>query len=213
MEVKWKFRDPGNRTSHPQAVNFKAKLVNTTGEWKRFRSFTYAHKQLFPDATVGWSAIREEIANKKPYKDYIFEYDLEDLSEEEIIPIENEKWEKLIPRPDIFISNYGRIAKIQGAKEATERMIIIHDPIHQNATKIQGESDGYFCFDLHENGGKKPCTMVLVHKLVAQYFIGECPPKKVIDHRDGNRKNNHFKNLHFVTPSENNPAARARNNH
>lgn len=110
----------------------------------------------------------------------------------------------MIQRPDIFVSNFGRIAKIKGSGKATERIIIIHDPIHAEATKIQGESDGYWRFDLHENGGgNKPGTVVLVHKLIVHYFLGECPPNKVVDHRDRNSKNNHVDNLHYATPIEN----------
>ena len=43
----------------------------------------------------------------------------------------------------------------------------------------------------------------LVHRLVAEAFIGPRPAGMDIDHVDGNRSNNHYTNLEYVTHSEN----------
>ena len=51
------------------------------------------------------------------------------------------------------------------------------------------------------DGAKKS---FLVHRLVAQAFLGDPPSDKhVVNHRDGNRGNNHISNLEFMTVSEN----------
>jgi hypothetical protein len=42
-----------------------------------------------------------------------------------------------------------------------------------------------------------------VHRLVAKEFIPNDDPKKEINHKDGNPKNNHVSNLEWVTHSEN----------
>lgn len=42
-----------------------------------------------------------------------------------------------------------------------------------------------------------------VHRLVYRYFKGEIPKKMVINHLDGNKKNNHIDNLELTTQSEN----------
>ena len=43
-----------------------------------------------------------------------------------------------------------------------------------------------------------------VHKLVAKFFVPtENPEKKFVNHKDGNKQNNHYKNLEWVTCSEN----------
>lgn len=42
-----------------------------------------------------------------------------------------------------------------------------------------------------------------IHELVAEQFIGLRPEGYDIDHVDGNRSNNHYTNLEYVTHSEN----------
>ena len=43
-----------------------------------------------------------------------------------------------------------------------------------------------------------------VHRLVAEAFIGPCPPgKSHVAHRDGNPQNNTLENLYWATPKEN----------
>lgn len=43
-----------------------------------------------------------------------------------------------------------------------------------------------------------------VHRLVAYAWLGECPPnKEEINHKDGNKLNNHYSNLEWVTKKEN----------
>ena len=64
-------------------------------------------------------------------------------------------------------------------------------------------SDGYLRLEYRTKNGK---TKKQLHRLVAQLFI---PPytydngEKVINHKDGNPKNNHVNNLEWVTQKEN----------
>jgi hypothetical protein len=44
---------------------------------------------------------------------------------------------------------------------------------------------------------------VQIHQLVAQEFIGPCPQGKEVNHKDGVKKNIHYKNLEYMTPSQN----------
>ncbi len=42
-----------------------------------------------------------------------------------------------------------------------------------------------------------------VHVLVAEAFVGPQPPGKEVDHKDMDRQNNFWKNLHWVTHQKN----------
>jgi hypothetical protein len=42
-----------------------------------------------------------------------------------------------------------------------------------------------------------------VHRLVAAKYIGVCPEGMEVSHKDGNKKNNHWSNLEYLTHSDN----------
>lgn len=60
--------------------------------------------------------------------------------------------------------------------------------------------DGYRRYNLHvDNLSKK----VFAHVLVAEAFIGPKPNRCEVNHKDGNKLNNHCSNLEYVTGKEN----------
>lgn len=62
----------------------------------------------------------------------------------------------------------------------------------------------YLRIDLINNKKNKKYRLnTYIHKLVAEYFIGERPEGYVIDHIDGNYLNNRVDNLRYVTQKEN----------
>ncbi len=59
---------------------------------------------------------------------------------------------------------------------------------------------GYLHLSLSRNGKKRWFT---VHRLVAGAFIPNPKGLKAVNHKDGDKKNNHFENLEWVTCSQN----------
>lgn len=59
---------------------------------------------------------------------------------------------------------------------------------------------GYHQVDLWKDGKSKTFR---VHTLVAQAYIGDRPKGYVVNHKDGNKLNNHWTNLEYVTSREN----------
>lgn len=64
----------------------------------------------------------------------------------------------------------------------------------------KGNGGGYVYVDLRVDGSPRT---YLVHRLVAQLFVPNTDDKPDVNHKDGNRANNHAANLEWVTKSEN----------
>jgi len=60
--------------------------------------------------------------------------------------------------------------------------------------------NGYNIVGLQINKKKK---MFFVHRLVAEYFVAPKRGNLQVNHIDGNKQNNDFRNLEWVTPSQN----------
>jgi len=63
----------------------------------------------------------------------------------------------------------------------------------------QVNKGGYLQLTLYLDGVKTPCR---IHRLVGKYFLEEKEGLQ-INHKDGNKLNNHFSNLEYVTSKEN----------
>lgn len=57
-------------------------------------------------------------------------------------------------------------------------------------------SRGYKCVNVN-------CINTLVHRIVAQVFLSKDEHQTQINHKDGNKANNHVSNLEWCTPKEN----------
>lgn len=97
-------------------------------------------------------------------------------------------WKKINGFRDYYeISNYGNIRSLHGLK-----VKLLHKTIGTN---------GYYMTALMSiNGKRKNCT---IHRLVAKAFILNPNNKPQINHIDGNKLNNYYKNIEWCTQSEN----------
>jgi len=87
------------------------------------------------------------------------------------------------------ISSFGRVMRVKKVTSTFNGKIL--NP---------GGSTGYKNVSLYKNGKRK---YALVHRLVMQSFVGQCPEGNVVNHKDGNKTNNKLDNLEYITPSEN----------
>lgn len=63
-------------------------------------------------------------------------------------------------------------------------------------------AQGYLHLALTDDNGKL-VKNIKIHRLVAKVFIPNPENKSQVNHKDGNKLNNHVNNLEWVTPSEN----------
>lgn len=64
------------------------------------------------------------------------------------------------------------------------------------------DDQGYFVVKLWSNKDKKHHRS-RVHRIVARTFLGPCPKGKEVNHKDTIKLHNHYKNLEYMTKSEN----------
>lgn len=101
--------------------------------------------------------------------------------------LEGEEWRFIAEYPCFKVSNYGRVKRVfTQTGNPTEKLLSIHFQ----------QDNGYCCVTLNK---KKQ----YVHRLVASAFIKNVDNKPQVNHKDGNKRNNHISNLEWVTVSEN----------
>jgi DNA-binding CsgD family transcriptional regulator len=100
--------------------------------------------------------------------------------------IDGEVWQRIPDYPDYEVSDYGRVRK--NSENGLFQVAFSYNP------------HGYVQVGLTANGVRKTKR---VARLVAECFIPRIEGKLQVNHIDGNKENNHFRNLEWCTPSEN----------
>lgn len=109
--------------------------------------------------------------------------------------IDGEIWKEILGFDNYFISNMGRVKKFAKRYNAYYLLTITYNQIN-----------GYGYVSLVNNEGKK--KNINVARLVAHNFVsGYSDIRNTVDHKDGNKANNVFSNLEWVSQSCNNQRA------
>jgi hypothetical protein len=110
-----------------------------------------------------------------------------------------EIWRDIIEYEGLYqVSNLGNVKSIVGIR-IDSRSRIYKLPL--KVLKSQYDRYGYLHVSLYR---QKKVKHKLIHRLVLEAFIGNCPKGNYANHKDGNRANNKLNNLEWCTPSENN---------
>jgi len=96
-----------------------------------------------------------------------------------VIDLPGEEWRSMVNhKGNYWVSNKGRIKNLNYEGLEIERLLSFYD------------SHGYCGVNINR-------TKFVVHRIVAQYFLGE--NELFINHKDGNKKNNNVENLEYVS--------------
>lgn len=114
-----------------------------------------------------------------------------------ITPLPDEEW-RPVPNFERWyeVSNHGRVRSLDRRGEHRNGR-----PFYRGQLLKPGKSRrGRLVVILRKNGEHKQWQL---HRLVAEVFIGPCPPGLECCHNDGNHLNNHVSNLRWDTRSSN----------
>lgn len=116
----------------------------------------------------------------------------DDVSRQQFTPPADEsveEWRAIADAPGYDVSSFGRVRSWRGRQPAV--------------CKQQLDSQGYLKLVM-QLGSKGSTKQSSVHRLVALAFCRRAhEDHKVVNHKDGNKLNNYFSNLEWVTHSEN----------
>ena len=102
---------------------------------------------------------------------------------------------------------FRKIPSLKFLYEVNENGTILRNVKSKKQLKIKLDTHhskkGYYVTFVHIGGRKNPnYRRVMIHKVVAECWIGKKPDGYEIDHIDRNSHNNAYRNLRYVTKSE-----------
>ena len=108
-----------------------------------------------------------------------------------------EIWKDIPNLNNYQASNLGRIRSVEHYIKSNFHNCKM---VKRKGKILKQYKDNYYKIDINENGKTKK---KLVHRLVASTFIPNLENKPCVNHKDGNKLNNHISNLEWCTYSEN----------
>lgn len=112
-----------------------------------------------------------------------------------------EEWRDIEGFENIYqISNFGRVKRLQRTVIVFNRFKYCERNLAEKYMSTYVLPKGYQCVKLHH---KKHRRSEYIHRLVALAFIPQEESKKEVNHKDGDKHNNHVDNLEWCTRKEN----------
>ena len=105
------------------------------------------------------------------------------------------------------VSDHGRMKSVQRFRRGKSGCMVPVNERIMRATPKKRSMDGrtlpYMEIRLRDGSVRTmPCKSFLVHRLVAQAFVGELYEGAQVDHIDGDHQNNHYTNLRILSARE-----------
>lgn len=102
---------------------------------------------------------------------------------------------------------FRKIKSLKFLYEVNENGTIFRNVKSKKQSKIKLDMNhskkGYYATFVHMGGRKNPKNKrVMIHKVVAECWLGTIPNGYEVDHIDRNSRNNDYRNLRYVTKSE-----------
>lgn len=102
---------------------------------------------------------------------------------------------------------FRKVKSLKFLYEVNENGTILRNVKSKKQLKIKLDfhhsEKGYYVSFVHFGGRKNPkIVRVMIHKIVAECWLGDNPPGYEVDHINRNPHDNHYSNLRYVTKSE-----------
>nr|WNL50004.1 HNH endonuclease [Marseillevirus sp.] len=173
----WSFHNEFSKA--PTRSGAKRKILQRTLSGRTVATWDSSKEALKAGVATSSGGISECLSGKRKYHaGYRWEY----IENEDI---EGEEW-RILNYEGIMVevSSHGRVKRKKGKKS------------------YGGQSSGGYKRTSIYDGST--CLHVNIHRLVASAFCeGKTEEKNVVNHKDGNKQNNHFSNLEWTDASEN----------
>lgn len=107
--------------------------------------------------------------------------------------IEEEQWRNVVGYELLYeVSSLGKIRRVEGGRANAKVGRILKN---LTAKGVEYEYVHLFGYDLKSKTKR-------IHVLVAEAFLGPRPLNYQVNHIDGNKRNNNYQNLEYLTPHE-----------
>lgn len=103
--------------------------------------------------------------------------------------------------PDIDAGHDWRVISASGGQYEVNECGWVRNVKTKKVLRQSVSMHGYRITSFRDSSGK--LKTFSIHRLVADAFLGTCPDGYAVNHIDGNKLNDHYSNLEYVTYSEN----------